>query len=94
MLNFIRNKFYRYGIIIAAEGKESDNARTVIEKYDAKMVKKGSIIYKICMFPIPKMYLDLGNIFVYKAKDMEEALDIMRDFNYFSQKETELFSAI
>ena len=94
MLDFLRNKIYRYGIIIATEGKESENARTVIDKYNAKMVKKGSIMYKICMFPIPKMYLDLGNVFVYRAKDMEEAIDIMRDFNYFSQKETELFSVV
>lgn len=84
MIEKIKEKFYRYGIIIAADGEEPENAKIVIEKYGVKMVKKNSIMYKICTILVPKICLNLGNMYVFKAKNRSEALEVMEDFNYFS----------
>lgn len=84
MLEKLKEKYYRYGVMIAADGEESENAKMVIEKYGVKMVKKNSIMYKYCTILIPKIYLNLGNMYVFKAKNRSEAIKVMEDFNYFS----------
>lgn len=84
MLEKIKERYYRYGILIASDGKESENAEMIIEKYGVKMVKKNSIMYKICTILIPKIYLNLGNIYVFKAKNRSEAIKVTENFINFS----------
>ena len=59
MLEKIKEKYYRYGIIVAADGEESENAKIVIEKYGVKMVKKNSIMYNQKYILISVMFMCL-----------------------------------
>ena len=83
MLEKLKKKYYRYGVIVAADGEESENAKAVIEKYGVKMVKENSIMYKMMMLTVPKLYQSIGNVFVFKAKNQEEAIEVLKDFSFF-----------
>lgn len=82
MLKSLKNWYYKYGVVTVFDDEEKRGIMDIIDRYGAKVKSQKSIMYKLCYkWIVPNLYKDLGETIVFRAKNAEIAMKILKEFN-------------